>query len=100
MSRSFFAIQAKKDLQEISYRIARENPAAAKRLVAEIKRKAKAIADFPETGHSYSDLLPSLRGFFVGDYIVFYFPQPNSIQVIRVLSGYRDLKAVFLDEDN
>lgn len=97
MSRSFFAAQAKQDLKDITDRIARENPTAAKRLLAEVKRKAKAIADFPEMGHSYTYLLPSLRGFFVGDYIVFYFPQTNSIQVIRVLSGYRDLEAVFLN---
>lgn len=102
MSRSFFALQAKQDLKDITDRIARENPTAAKRLLAEVKRKAKAIADFPEMGHSYTDLLPSLRGFFGGDYIVFYFPQPNSIEVIRVLSGYRDLEASFsaLGEDS
>jgi plasmid stabilization system protein ParE len=39
MSRYFFSIEAKKDLKEISYRIAQENPTAAKRLVGEVKRK-------------------------------------------------------------
>ncbi len=99
MSRYFFSIQAKQDLKQIVDRIARDNPAAARRLAAEIKRKAKATAEFPEMGHSYADLLPSLRGFFVGDYVVFYFPRPNSIQVVRVLSGYRDLEAIFLSDN-
>jgi toxin ParE1/3/4 len=99
MSRYFFSIQAKQDLQQLVDRIARDNPTAAKRLAAEIKRKAKATAEFPAMGHSYAHLLPSLRGFFVGDYVILYLPKPNSIQVIRVLSGYRDLEAIFLEED-
>jgi toxin ParE1/3/4 len=98
MSRYIFAIQARKDLKEISNRIALDNPAAARRLVDEIKRKCKTVADFPNMERSYSDLLPSLQGFLVGDYIVFYFSKKNSIQVIRVLSGYRDLAAIFLED--
>lgn len=99
MSRYFLTLQAKQDVKEISRRIALENPAAAKRLVAEIKRKCKRAADFPEMGHSYDSLLPSLRGLFVGNYVVLYFPKKNSIQVIRVLSGYRDLDTIFQEED-
>lgn len=50
MSRSFFAVQAKQDLKEMTDRIARENPAAAKRLLAEVKRKAKADRRLPRDG--------------------------------------------------
>jgi toxin ParE1/3/4 len=100
MSRYTFAVQARKDLKEISNRIALDHPAAARRLVDEVKRKCKTVADFPNMGHSYAYLLPSLRGFFVGDYIVFYFPKKSGIQVVRVLSGYRDLEAIFLEDDN
>lgn len=98
MSRYFLTLEAKQDIKGISQRIALENPAAAKRLVAEIKQKCRRVADFPEMGHSYDYLLPSLRGLFVGNYVVFYFPKKNSIQVVRVLSGYRDLDAVFQEE--
>lgn len=100
MSRYTFAVQARKDLKEITNRIALDNAAAARRLVDEVKRKCKTVADFPNMGHSYTYLLPSLRGFFVGDYIVFYFPKQNGIQVVRVLSGYRDLEAIFLEDEN
>ncbi len=98
MSRYFFSARAKLDLKELNRRIARDNPAAARRLLAEIKRKAKAVADFPEMGRSYSYLVPSLRGFLVEDYVILYFPQKNSIQVSRVLSGYCDLEAIFRDD--
>jgi len=98
MSRYFLTLEAKQDIKEISQRIALENPAAAKRLVAEIKQKCKRAADFPEMGHSYDSLLPSLRGLFVGSYIIFYFPRKNSIQVIRVLSGYRNLDTIFQED--
>jgi len=40
-----------------------------------------------------------LRGFSVGNYLIFYRQIENGIEVERVLSGYRDFNALFLDND-
>ncbi len=50
-------------------------------------------------GRSFDYLAPSLRGFSVGNYLIFYRQIENGIEVERVLSGYRDFDALFLDDD-
>jgi toxin ParE1/3/4 len=35
----------------------------------------------------------------MGDYLIFYRQIENGIEVERVLSGYRDFDALFLDDD-
>ncbi|NET00841.1 MAG: type II toxin-antitoxin system RelE/ParE family toxin [Sphaerospermopsis sp. SIO1G1] len=44
---------------------------------------------------SRDELVVGLRSFPVEDYLIFYFPVENGIEIARVLSGYRDLEAMF-----
>jgi toxin ParE1/3/4 len=44
---------------------------------------------------AYPKLAPTLRGFAVDDYIVFYYPISDGINIARVVSGYRDLEDLF-----
>jgi toxin ParE1/3/4 len=99
MSRYVFTVQARLDIKEINKFIARENPQAASRFVDVVEEKCKLLADFPNMGHSFDYLAPSLRGFSVGNYLIFYRQIENGIEVERVLSGYRDFDALFLDDD-
>lgn len=46
-------------------------------------------------GKPYDRLSQNLRGFSVGNYIIFYYPRPDGIDVARVLSSYRDLEDLF-----
>ena len=46
-------------------------------------------------GKSYEMLSPRLRGFTVDDYMIFYYPRENGIDIARVVSGYRDLESLF-----
>ncbi|MFY7803580.1 MAG: type II toxin-antitoxin system RelE/ParE family toxin [Limnoraphis robusta] len=46
-------------------------------------------------GKKYDRLSDSVRGFIVNDYIVFYYPRKDGIDVVRVVSGYRDLEDLF-----
>jgi toxin ParE1/3/4 len=50
-------------------------------------------------GKSYSKLAPNLRGFVVEDYIIFYYPREDGIDITRVVSGYRDLESLFLEDE-
>lgn len=49
----------------------------------------------PKLGRERFDLAPELRGLPVGNYIIFYRPMKDGIQVIRVLHGARDLPSQF-----
>ena len=85
---------AEQDLLGIWSFIAKDNPDAADRFLDLIGEKCELLADSPEMGRRRDDLAPSLRSFPVGRYIIFYRPSERSIQVVRVLSAYRDIAAL------
>ena len=86
---------AESDLEEIWWYIAQDNPDAADRMLDRIDERCAAVAQFPMMGVSREELLPSLRSFTVGKYVVFYLPQHDGIEVVRVLPGMRDIEAFF-----
>ena len=94
-----FSDEAIRDLEEICEYIARNNPQAASRLFDRIRQKCKVLAGFPNMGKSYNKLDPGLRGAIIDDYIVFYYPREDGIDVTRVTSGYRDLESLFSESD-
>lgn len=95
-----FTNQARQDLNEIIEYISRNNPAAAINLVRSIDEKCETLTNFPHMGKSYENLLPQLRSVPVSNYVIFYRQVQNGIQVLRVLSGYRDFEAIFSGQDN
>ncbi len=98
MSTYSFSDTAIRDLDEICNYIAVENSKAASQLFDRIRQKCKLVANFPNMGKSYSKLAVNLRGFVVEDYIIFYYPNPDGINIARVVNGYRDLAELFLDD--
>ncbi len=100
MSRYILSPQAKLDIREIRKYIAQNNQSAARRLVESIRQKCRVIAEFPNMGRSYANLAPSLRGVPIGSYLILYRPIENGIEVARVVSGYRNLQAQFLGQDD
>ncbi len=94
-----FSDEAVQDLDGICNYIAQNNPNLASKLFDAIRKKCKVVADFPNMGKRYEKLAPGLRGFTVDDYIIFYYPREDGIDVTRVLSGYRDLESLFGDSD-
>ena len=87
--------QAQDDLIDIWMFTAEANREAADRLMDAVKEKCQTLASMPEMGKAREELAPSLRSFPAGRYIIFYRPAGNGIEVIRVLSGYRDIDALF-----
>jgi toxin ParE1/3/4 len=90
-----FSEDAIADLDAICDYLGRYSVKAAGKLFDRIRQRAKLVASFPDTGKSYEDLIPGLRGFVVDNYIVFYIRAGDGIEVLRVISGYRDLRSVF-----
>ncbi len=99
MSRCIFAPSAKLDFKEIASYITRFNPPAARRLREKIKQQCKLLADFPNMGQSWDNFERSLRSFPVEDYWIFYRPIDGGVEIVRVVSGYRDLEVIFSSED-
>jgi toxin ParE1/3/4 len=87
--------QAKDDLLGIWHAIAsNRDERTADRFTAKILDKCQSHALFPESGRLRSELLPGLRSFPVTPYIVFYRPAEDTILVLRVLHGHRDIKRI------
>lgn len=99
MSSYSFSDEAIKDIDYICEYVARQNSKAASQLFDAIRKKCKLVAGFPNMGKSYNRLVPNLRGFVVEDYIIFYYPREDGIDIARVVSGYRDLESLFLEDE-
>jgi toxin ParE1/3/4 len=50
-------------------------------------------------GAERSDLATALRSWPLDNYLIFYKPLPDGIEVLRVLHGARDLPPFFLPPD-
>jgi toxin ParE1/3/4 len=87
--------QAQADVDEIWLFIAQDDLARADSFVGLITERYRLLAENPLMGRDRSQLAVGLRSFPVGNYIIFYMPLPNGIEVVRVLSGARDFDALF-----
>ena len=67
----------------------------ADRLLRAMEGKLQMLSDHPYAGPQRPELRPRLRSFAVGNYILFYRPVTDGIELIRVLHGARDLRALF-----
>jgi plasmid stabilization system protein ParE len=87
---------ARQDLREIHDWIAQDNPAAADRVLSDLRDAIVRLADMPGLGHVRDDLADeSLRVWTVHRYVVIYQPDRSPMLVVRVLSGYRDIGSIF-----
>jgi toxin ParE1/3/4 len=83
--------QADLDLDSIWDFIANDNPSAADRVLDRIGEVLDMLIRNPLAGRQRPELAPGLRSFPAGNYIVFYLPLDDGIEVVRILSGYLDI---------
>ena len=95
MSRCDFSPRARTDLLEIHDFVATDSIRAAARLVDRLEETCQSLAKHPELGERRDDLAPSLRCFSVDNYAIFYRRVADGIEIVRVVSGARDLEALF-----
>ncbi|MEA5516652.1 type II toxin-antitoxin system RelE/ParE family toxin [Nodularia sp. UHCC 0506] len=88
---------AEADLLDIWDFIANESFEKADSFLQKIESKLKILAENPGMGRKREELVPSLRSFPVGSYLIFYRPVNQGIEVIRVLHGSRDIPSFFAD---
>lgn len=89
------SVLAEQDYREIWRYIAADNPDAADRFLRKIDSKLELFAKYPAMGTARDKLLPGVRSFPVGNYLVFYRAIPDGIDLVRVLHGARNLKRLF-----
>ncbi|MGA2288216.1 type II toxin-antitoxin system RelE/ParE family toxin [Bradyrhizobium sp.] len=85
--------QAEVDLSTIWRFIANDSVKAADALLDRVEEAFEMLAQMPLAGRARNDLALNLRSFPVGNYIIFYEPVPDGIEVVRGMSGWRDVDA-------
>ncbi len=84
------------DLLEIgAYVAGHSGLEAAAKLLDLLHEKCQLLAKFPTMGRERNELLISLRSLAVGNYVIFYQPADDGIEVLRVLRGARDIPGIF-----
>jgi toxin ParE1/3/4 len=90
-----------RDIEQIADYIARESGLAqADRLLTKLDAKFAKIAQFPNLGRQRNEILPGLRSFPMDQYLILYMPVNQDVDILRVVSGYRNLSALFTDSDD
>jgi toxin ParE1/3/4 len=89
---------ARTDLKEIGLYLAKEsgNREVALRFLDVIARKCFLYSDGPELAEPCPDLGRDVRRFPIGNYVVFYRPIVQGIEILRVLHGSRDIPDIWL----
>ena len=95
MKQARLSALAQADLEEIWLYIAQDSPVAADSFVDRILQTCGKLVRTPRIGRSREDLAAGLRSHPVGNYLVFYRAAKSEIEVVRVLSGYRDIEQLF-----
>lgn len=95
MAEFFYSPEARRDLFEIWEFIAQDNLDQADQVEWEIEQAIKRLAENPNLGHSRRDLTSkAVRFWRVYSYLIVFDPDTHPLEVVRILSGYRDVAAL------
>ena len=83
------------DLEEIWSHIAQDAPNAADRFIDLIEAGCLSLAQNPLMGRLRPEIAAGLRSFPVRNLVIFYMPLADGIEVVRFLSGFRDVEGMF-----
>ena len=86
--------QALLDLDQIWSYIARDVVEQADRFLDRIQAKLEMLSRQPLIGESRDDLGLNVREVPIGNYVIFYRPIPNGVEVIRVLHAARNIRSL------
>ena len=90
-----FLPEARADLHQIWDYIAEDDVEAATRLVDLVEERCTLLVRSPDIGRVRDELAPGLRSFPVGKYVIFYRRAKGGVEIVRVLSAWRDIPALF-----
>lgn len=91
---------AEADLLDIWVYLSEVSEEAADEQLSRLHKRMSVLAENPMLGRLRSELLiPDLRSFVVGSYVLFYVPGDSGICVIRVLHSRRDVPSALASPD-
>jgi toxin ParE1/3/4 len=86
------------DIEEIADRIAQQSGLEkSENFLSKLELKLANIVRFPLIGRKRNEILANIRSIPLENYLILYLPIDDDIEILRVISGYRDLSALFTD---
>jgi toxin ParE1/3/4 len=79
------------DLEGIWDYVARDDLAAANRLLVAFEETFHRLADQPFMGRGRAEIRPGVRSLRVRSYVVYYQVRDRHVTILRVLHGARDI---------
>ncbi|MFM2296286.1 MAG: toxin ParE1 [Verrucomicrobiota bacterium] len=95
MSSHRYSSEAHADIEEIGLYLFDLNPIAAHHFLNALDETCELLAGHPFIGRARPELGADVRSFPVGNYLVFYIPTADGVDVARVIYGGRDLPTAF-----
>jgi toxin ParE1/3/4 len=89
---------AEADLEGIGDRIAERNAIRAVSYVREVRERCHRIGDFPHAGPPRPQWGEGVRIALHGRYVIVYRVRDETVQILRVVHGARNLDALFEEE--
>lgn len=101
MTPQFYLSQpAIQDVEDIADYIASQTELEqAERFLSKLDAKFARITQFPSLGRPRSEILPGLRSLAMDSYLILYTVTESRVDILRVVSGYRDLTSLFIEDD-
>lgn len=78
---------AKTDAAEIWYYIAQDNVTAADKIIEQFEERFQMLAQMPLSGEAVEYIRADVRRSTIGNYVIYYQPLRDGIQVVRILHG-------------
>jgi toxin ParE1/3/4 len=93
-----FTTAADADLEAVGDRIAELSPLRAVSFVRELRRRAEQIQLFPRAGAPRPQWGADVRIVVHGKYVIVHRSRDETVQILRIVHGARDLDALFAEE--
>ena len=94
MRKPKYTSAARQDLVDILTYISRDKPDAAIAWIEKIEAKCLLIASQPEMGELKSPLGRDVRANMVGRYVVFHRQVADTVEILRVIPGDRNITSL------
>ena len=92
MSQLLLSESAQEDLDQIWFYIAQDDPRAANQFLDHLIARCHSYVNQPLLGERRPELGSEIRSFSVGQYVIFYRPFADGIQIVRTIHGARDIR--------
>jgi toxin ParE1/3/4 len=91
---------AMREIEEITAYLAKNYGfSQSEQFIKKLNSKFSKIVQFPKIGKPRDEILPGSRMLSVDRYLILYAVIGDDVEILRVVSGYRDLSKLFTDED-